>query len=399
MTAPRVEPASRFQGSRALPFEVRLGLGILAIMNVAASVSASDRGGDFMMLYDSTKAWLQGLPPYVSSQPTTNLNPPLLWLVVAPFTRLQVLAAYNAWTLMSLCLFGVIARIVTTSIRMPLIDVAVIVLSLTGTAFELGLGQISFVLLVPFTAAWLLDRNGRPVAAAVCLGVLCALKPFFGLFVLLIVWRREWRALLAWAGAALSAVAVGWVLAGTDGYKAWLSNMRHVTWSWHIFNGSIWGVGTRLFSHQDMVLAAQWTPLSESSIAATTVGLVGSVLVLFVLWRAISREDIDRTYAAVSLAALLVSPLGWNYSLATVFGPLLATLSRRPSRWLWPVGVLAMCPYPLLVGKHYGIWGTLLVGQVTFAVMLAVFLMVVVQPEEKQRADRASGESQVKSPA
>ena len=380
MTGLRVEPELSVPVSRSLPSEVRLALGMLAILNVvAASVVAPDRGGDFLMLYDSTRAWLQGLSPYVSSQPTTNLNPPLLWLVVAPFTRLPVSVAYAAWTIMSLCLFGVTARIAASAIRVPLIDIAVVVLSLTGTAFELHLGQISFVLLVPFTAAWLLDRSGRPTAAAACMGVLCALKPFFGLFVLLMLWRREWRALLACVGAALSAAAVGWVLAGTEGYLAWISNIRHVTWTWHIFNGSVWGAGARLFNLQDMVLMVQWTPLSESRAAALAVGVAGTALVVMALWRSIGRADIDRTYAAVSLAALLVSPLGWNYYLATVFGPVLATVSRRPSPWLWPVGLLAMCPYPLLVGRHYGVWGTLLVGQMTFVVMMVLFLLVIWQ--------------------
>ena len=344
------------------------------------------------MLYDSTQAWLHGLPPYVSSQPTTNLNPPLLWLAVAPFTTLPASVAYAAWTVMSLCLFGVTARIAASAVRMPLVDIAVVVLSLTGTAFELGLGQISFVLLVPFTAAWMLDRGGRPVAAGACMGVLCVLKPFFGVFVLVTMWRREWRALLACAGAALSAAAAGWVLAGTEGYLAWISNIRHVTWSWHIFNGSVWGVGARLFSRQDMVLMAEWTPLTESPAAALAVGVVGTSLVMMALWRSIGRADIDRMYATVSIAALLVSPLGWNYYLATVFGPVLATLARRPSRWLWPVGLLAMCPYPWLVGRHYGVWGTLLVGQMTFAVMIALFLLVVWQ-SDNEKPDRHHGSS------
>ncbi len=386
-----VEPESRVPASRGLSFEVRLVLGVLAIINVvAAAAVAPDRGGDFSMLYDSTQAWLHGLPPYVSSQPTTNLNPPLLWLVVVPFTALPASMAYAAWTVISLCLFGVTARIAASAIRMPPIDIAVVVLSLTGTAFELGLGQISFVLLVPFTAAWLLDRSGRPIAAATCMGVLCALKPFFGLFVLVTLWRREWRALVACVGAALVAVAAGWVLAGTEGSLAWISNIRHVTWSWHIFNGSVWGVGTRLLSRQDMVLAAQWTPLSESPAGALAVGVVGTALVMTALWRSLGRADIDRTYAAVSIAALLVSPLGWNYYLVTVFGPVLATVARRPSRWLWPVGALAMCPYPLLVSRHYGVWGTLLVGQMTCAVVIGVFLLVVGQTDN-EKPDRHHG--------
>ena len=96
----------------------------------------------------------------------------------------------------------------------------------------------------------------------------------------------------------------------------------------------------------------------------------------------------------MSLAALLESPLGWNYYLATVFGPVLATLGRRPSRWMWPVGALAMCPYPLLVSRHYGVWGTLLVGQMAFAVMIALFLLVVWQ-SDNQKHELTEGSSAV----
>ena len=360
-----------------LPPVAFLLLTIGAVANVLGALAfIPDRGSDFSLLYQSTESWLHGLPPYVSAQPTTNLNHPLLWIVIAPFTMLPESRAFLAWTLVSLVLFALAADRVSGVVGVAMREIVVITLSLTGTVFGLALGQVGLILMVPVTIAWYLWRNGRTTGAGACLGLICVLKPFFGLFLVMLIARRAWQAVLSFSAAAVGAVVAGWLLAGTAGYVAWFANLRHVTWTWHIFNASVWGIGARLFGPQVPPSATEWTPLAMSPLASVTVGVVGVLITVIMLARALPRADADHAFALVALGSLLVSPLGWTYYLATMCAPVLAVLARQRSQWLWLLGAAASCPYALLVNRHYGKVGTVIAGQLSFATVAALFTVV-----------------------
>lgn len=339
------------------------------------------------MLYQSTAAWANGLPAYSSPDtPTTNLNHPLVWLLLLPFLRLAPGVAFTCWTLLSLALLAGAALPVSRAVGMRMLDVVVITLALTGTAFGLALGQLSFVLMLLLTGAWWLDRQGHEVAAGACIGVLCVLKPFYGPMAVMLVWRGAWRGVFACAATALATIASGWVLAGTEGYQAWLQNLRNVTWTWHVFNGSIWGASARLFEVQQLPIATAWTPLLDSPPLALVVAVFGSLLTLTFVYRGANRADIDGTYALVSLGSLLLSPLGWVYYLASSLGPVLATLARRPSPWLWLLVALAVVPYGTLVNRAYGVVATASVGQISFFVLSGLFVLVYANARSPRQA-------------
>lgn len=375
-------------GSTASPRDaehrwLRATLPVLAILAAANLIGplllAHDRGGDFAMLYESTVRWLDGQPAYVSSQATTNLNHPLVWLLIAPLTTMPVDTAFAVWSLVSLLVFcGTVVsvcRAVGPPVTAP--EVLVLVLALTGAGFELGLGQIALVLAAPFSLAWWYARTSRPVHAGVCLGLLCAMKPFFGLYAVWYMARRDWRALTALLASAAVTFATGLEMAGVANAQRWLLNLGNVTWTWHVFNASVFGVAARVFGKQDLAIAASWTPLAVSSVAAACAGWGGALAVLGLLVRRLRTADHDRSFALLGLAALLVSPLGWNYYLPTLFAPVLASLRQQAlPRWSAVVAVIAVCPYAAVVNRHYGVVGTLLVGQIAFATVLGLFLLV-----------------------
>ncbi len=365
-------------------------------MNVIGALAViPDRGGDFAMLYRSTDAWLHGLPAYASPDtPTTNLNHPIVWLVMLPFIALPERAAFVVWTVLSLAVFGVAARVAARVAAVRAIDVLVIVLATTGASFELALRQLAFALLLPLMGAWWLERTGRVTAAGACIGLLCVLKPFYGLFALMFIWRREWRAAAACAATAACALLAGWALAGTGGYLAWIDNLRHVTWTWHVFNGSVWGVASRLFSPQQIAIAAAWTPLVISPGLTLVVSYVGVALIVVLLWRGLRGADADRRYALISLASLLLSPLGWVYYLPASFAPVTVTLSRRPGIALWIVLALAMCPYGVLVNRRYGLLATLTLGQTSFVVVFGLFLLVYGRGAKRDTIDTDDGHTE-----
>ncbi len=359
----------------------------LALLDVAGALALiPDRGGDFQMIYNSTAAWAAGHAPYaVTGTPTTNLNHPVLWLVVWPFLQFSPINAFIAWTLLSIALLAATAIWMAPVVGISAWETTILTLAATGTAFELGLGQIAFLLMVLLTGAWWCERTGRNAAAGACIGLLCVLKPFFGLFPLMLIWRRAYRNLTTCVLTVVGGYLLGWLLAGNDGYAAWLENLRHVTWTWHIFNGSIWGASSRMFEVQQTAIGTRWTPLLVSPLAAHLFVALGIVATLFVLWRGLRSANIDEQYALVALASLLLSPLGWVYNLPVLVGPVLSVLARRPSRWLWPIGALALWPYPLLVNRQYGKLGTATVGQISTIVVAGLLLAVYASVRARAR--------------
>ena len=356
-------------------------LALLAAANlIGALVLAPDRGGDFAMLYDSTVRWQSGQPAYVSTQATTNLNHPLVWLAIVPLTRLSPSTAFFVWTAVSLLALTLSVAAVRRRRRSSptVVEVMALLLALTGAGFELGLGQIAFMLAVPFTAAWWCSRTDRQMAAGAWIGLLCVLKPFFGVYAVWMLARRQWRSVCAIALSAALAAGAGLLLAGPADTRQWLSNLGNVTWTWHVFNASVFGVASRLFELQQAAIATEWTPLVVNPVVAGVAGWAAAATVLAALVTGVRRADHDTSFALLALAALLMSPLGWNYYLPTIFAPVLAALdSRRLPPWSLVVALCAVCPYSAIVNRQYGVPGTLLIGQVAFVSVLGLFVLVM----------------------
>jgi hypothetical protein len=154
-----------------------------------------------------------------------------------------------------------------------------------------------------------------------------------------------------------------------------------------VFNGSVWGAASRVLTKQQVLIATEWTPLAIDPAAATLVSLLGVAIVCLVLLSGLGRANLDQTYALLALASLLASPLGWVYYLPAAFGPVAVVLARRPSRWLWPVGLLAVCPYQLLVNHHYSALATATVGQISLAVVGGFFLLVYATTRRQEAID------------
>jgi hypothetical protein len=350
---------------------------IATYSTVGALVLVRDRGDDFRRFYVSAQQWALGNNPYtLVIDQTGNLNHPLLLPVFWVFTRIPEPAGFVAWSACSLMLAAACVPAISRRADISRLDLVVILLALTGTFTALAFGQVSFLLMPLFTAAWCADRRGQTNGAALLLGVLTVLKPFFGLFGLYFLWRREWFALVAYGATFVIGTLAGWALAGTSGFAEWLTRLGDVQWRWHIYNASAWGVGDRLFTIQPFFRATGWTPLTVSPILARVTTAVLLSAIALVIARAMSKTDIDRSYALLALGTMLLSPLGWIYYLPTLLGPVVVVLARHPSRWLWPVMAIAVCPFSLMVSRSYGPLGTLIVGQWAFAVTAGLGLLV-----------------------
>lgn len=274
---------------------------------------------DFDTFWQSAVALVHGGDIYVTPAKLTNLNPPLLAVLLAPFAWLDALTAYRIWVM--LCLLMVFGSLLAVARELRLralptgLAMAAVLASspLHGT---LVLGQIYPVLLVGLVAGWLAERRGHPVLAAVLFGITVALKPSLAPVLLLFAAQRRWVSLRAGVASAVVASLVGVAICGPTSGLAWLRIAFSSPVPDTVDNASLPGLAVRLGVPPVLGLVA---------------GLVVLGGTLVVLGRQRDRVDPAGTAVwAVLAAGLLLSPIAWhNYLMLLWPGALLLiTLGR-----------------------------------------------------------------------
>jgi hypothetical protein len=314
---------------------------------VVAFMVQQSNMGDFGKFYYATRLFLDGQDMYgrgpatgtiVSGmeQPLSqNMNPPHFHLLLLPFAVLNPVSAISAWMIVNLLALCVSLHAISrelqigwTSERLAWTTAAVICCSVTGTIAVTG--QLTFVLLLPVTLAWIAARHNDWNRAAAYLGVCASIKPFLGLFLIYLILRRDRRPAWVMVFAGAACVVVGLVVFGRSAYEGWLGALASVDWTWSAMNGSLAGLVSRAFAENPIyapVVSAPWliTP-------ATTV-LALSIVAMWLRQLLQSPPRlVDHAFAAVLLTAQLVSPLGWIYYLWLIVGPTTAIVQSSHSR-------------------------------------------------------------------
>jgi len=374
-----INDSVRAEKDRALPFAVMLPLVFFAAFSVGGILAPPDSGNDFQSFYASAQEWSRGSTPYEPAvRDMPNLTPPALLLVFWPFTILPLRGALIVWNLMSLsCLLACVPTI-SRQTHLTKIETGVLVLALASSALALRLGQLSFWLLALFTMAWQAEHDRRRMRAGTLLGALCVVKPFYGLLFIWLVWRREWRGVGAFVATYALGTGIGLLVVGPAGYVQWLSRLGEISWQGHLFNASVFGIGARVFEPQAVARAAAWTPVTVSPQWHRLATLFGITIVLLLTRRALrgGARDPDRVFAVLGVSGPLLSPLGWIHYLPICVGPVLAVLTRYRSKSHWVLGIVAVCPYAVMVNHRYSPFGTLLIGQWSFLTMFGVLAVL-----------------------
>ncbi len=315
-----------------------------------------------------------------------NLNLPHTMLLLRPLAHLSDRAALGVWLGVGV-LLGVWASV--ASVRAlgwgsRLLPALLVVLYLTAwapsAAFTLT-AQISFYVMAPVCAAWLAWRRGARTRAGLWLGLAAAMKPFLLVFVPYFLLRRERRALAAMAGVMAACLLAGLAIVGTDAYVAWLEQLPRITWSAHYLNASLLGVLQRAIGRSGYTVITH-APALVVPVTACLGVIVGGVTLMRVARERQEPQRSDGDWAALLLAALLMSPLGWNYYLWIAVWPVAALLAhrapwRRPTpRDLWLVPGLGGW---LWWGKmtEWGqphVWGTLTAASLYFWALLSLWI-------------------------
>jgi hypothetical protein len=214
------------------------------------------------------------------------------------------------------------------------------------------LGQIQVWLNSLFALSLLSWVMGRKTMTGLLVGLICLVKPHFGLFLMWALVRREWRFLIACSvtisfGLAASVAIFGW----TD-HVDYLRAISHMAERGEAYypNQSINGLLNRLMSISDPELynnlvfdVFNFPPFTPWVFGAT---VISSAVILFVaIARRSKVEDRVLDFCRMAVSLTIASPIAWEHHygiVLPVFTILLtsAIADRRRMFWLMASYVL-----------------------------------------------------------
>ena len=310
-------------------------------------------GSDFTIFYYTARLVADGLPMYGespvrygvrwASSHLGNLNPPHFQLLLQPLARLTYSQAYVAWAVVNLAALALALRLIARGlgVRVTVTRVAVagaLIMASTPFTSVAVTSEWSFVLLVPFTLAWLAMRRGQWARAGAWMGACIALKLFFLLFVPWLLLKRQWRALVMLGSIAMTWTAVGIAVYGVETYRLWVGSLSTVGWWWLPMNASWQGVVARVLEGGATVQALVHAPGTVPALSVAGSVLIGTASIWVASRLQTNADGTDAAVLILLAGAILASPLGWVYYLPLAVAPLAGVLrtgwwQRIPRTW------------------------------------------------------------------
>ncbi|HVL84204.1 MAG TPA: glycosyltransferase family 87 protein [Pseudonocardia sp.] len=324
-----------------------------------------------------------GADIYTTPALLTNLNPPLMTALFAPFAAVDALTGYRI--LAALTLVAVVLALLAVARELRLgraVTVAAVLAVVASSPLHgtLVLGQVYGLLLVGLVAGWVAQRRGHPMPAAVLWGVTVALKPSLAPLLLLAAAVHRWRPLAAGVAAAAAATLVGALVAGPANTVRWLGIALTEPVPGVTDNASLPGLAVRF---------------GAPAPVGTLIG--AAVLVGTLAYLARHRDRVDPAGTApwaVLAAGLLVAPIAWHNYLLLVVPGVFVLLARR--RLAVAAALLALPLVPIAWnGVLDGRPGGALAGSLYCAILVAHWAVLLREargePAVAERPRIASG--------
>ena len=153
-------------------------------------------------------------------------NPPTLILSLVPFTTLQALDAKRVWLVLNLvvlvlCLW-ILRRVTSLNWRRLGLIALLCVLPLR-VDFLFGRHYVLILMLIcgAYYASWLDHQR----TAGVMLAAAAAMKLFPGLFLILFVWKRNWRAVIGLAAGATAITILSIFMFGVEVHRVFITEV------------------------------------------------------------------------------------------------------------------------------------------------------------------------------
>ena len=333
-----IEPSPRFQ----LIFQgLFLGFATLLIawnLFLAYVMITTLHMNDFGKFYYSIVAYLNGQNMYGPNPATLmkmspghymhlwNLNPPHFHVLLYPLGYLSPHTALAIWVGTSF-FTGIISFIIIaknhpanpTARHRKLIFL--LLMGFSGTSILFVTGQLVLLLLLPLTLAWIQIRKGNWRGGGILLGLICSIKPFLLIFVPYFFIKRQYAALVNFFMAIVVCYLVGYIIFGKQTHVQWIEGIMSINWYWKNLNGSIFGFLSRTFSQNPL-----FAPIIHAPGLIVPLWLfLGGTITTFTYWVIsfdTTKQSVDRAMFLLYLAAILVTPAGWQYYVFFCLGPL-----------------------------------------------------------------------------
>ncbi|MGO9084368.1 MAG: glycosyltransferase family 87 protein [Candidatus Sulfotelmatobacter sp.] len=260
-----------------------------------------------------------------SAGPSSNVRLPILYgpqvgLIFVPLSRLSFPAAARIWIASSLFVFFACIYLVWRVC--PALSPHWKIVAIAAVAFPplfhfFVRGQISVLLLVCFTAAFLAFRADRDWLAGVALGLLVFKPQFLVAIPLILLLARSWKPLAALSASAAVQLAATWLYFGFAVMRAYVGTL------WHI---SRWinAAELRLAPIQMHSLRSFWSlliPWPNISLALYLLSCIVIIAMAAVVWKSASPPALR--FSALLLAAVLANPHLFVYDLLVLAPALL----------------------------------------------------------------------------
>lgn len=325
-----------------------------------------------------------------------NLNMPVVALLFWPFSLGSVTAGMTAWTVLSIGLVLASAALLGNQLatshglspfhRWTVSGLLIFFMFLYfPTLAGVSLGQLGQLLLLVLCGAWLAARRGDDRLAGALFGIALAMKPFTGVFLLMLPWLGRWRLLGWYAGTFAALTLLGAVTAGPGTYLRYLSALQQVDWYAYGWNASLMAPLSILLGGGDIPGWLDYPRLAKP-ISVAIAALMYAVLVAGI-WRVGDpKRRLDLAVAGTIPLMLLASPLGWLYYFPLIWITATAAVEAvRPlsSRWVWWLSavfvlILTGLPYPFVTSRDAGeSLETLLATSADTAALLTAFAFVL----------------------
>jgi hypothetical protein len=215
---------------------------------------------------------------------------------------------------------------------------------------SLSVGQDTPLLVLVLLGFLALLERGRPISAAVLLSLLWVKPQWLPPFALLLLARREWRALGVLAGLS----AAIWAVFAPLPYLRFLNEVRHSP-----------GVPACLACMPNVRGLAAWLGGVGAMGVAAAVGAGAAWAIVYVRAR---RSSLSAGFAPACAAALLAGYYSHIYDCLLLVPALAAASEELPARWQKATAGIALSPLPYLASY----WGPAFQG-LPAVTALAVF--------------------------
>lgn len=315
-----------------------VALGCLASMHLLIATLGLHYS-DFTLIHATSAALHRGDPAYrpllMNDGARWNMNPPQLNLVTWPLATLALPVAAAIFRIVNL-----LALVGATLIVLSPRELAsrrggwILVAALTSPALvmQAGAGQVAGILALAAAVVWRGVTGNRWLLAGAAIGVLCALKPFFGILFLWLLFARQARAAAVAVAVGAGMLVLSIATWGLQAQLDWLQAIRAVSWFDSRFNMS-WAA---------LVMLA----LGARGPAAFPAILAASAALAVAIAAVATRARPDRAILPLCLGSIIATPLGWLYYLC-VPGPLLMRYAYDGGR-IPPLAWLLWIPLPFL---------------------------------------------------